>query len=325
MKDIILVLLIIFFALNMGASGVVPSFAAAYGAKLIKKTRIILLFTVFVVIGAVLLGHNVSMTLGKSLIPKEYINRDVVLVIIFSATLSLFLANIMKIPQSTSQVTVGAISGAGLYFGKLYSKALFLKIIPMWIILPLLSFIFTYLLYRLIYPPRHGNLHVYERLFLHEKRVRTAAILVSCYVAFAIGSNNVANAVGPLSGAGIIGIASGLLAISPLFGLGALLLGKGTLETAGKEIVPLGVFSSILVAFVTATLLLVASLFSVPQSLVQLNVCAIFAISFLKNGHRNTLGHYVTRKTFVIWALTPLISVFISYFSLVLFSVQIHK
>jgi len=315
-KITLLILLVVFFAMNMGASGIAPSFAAVYGGRLIGKRKAFFLFTLFVVIGALALGSNVSLTLGKSLLPPGYLNFNSVLIIIFSATLSLFLANILKIPQSTSQVTVGAMTGAGLYFKHLYVKTLLVKIIPMWIILPLLSYILTFLLYRVIYPPKHDNLHIYEKLFLHEKRVRVTAILVSCYVAFAIGSNNVANAVGPLFGAGIIGIIPGLFAVAPVFGLGALVLGKGPLDTAGKEIVPLGVFSSTLVSFVTATLLLIASAFGIPQSLVQLNICSIFAISSLKNGHKSTLDLHITQKTFIVWVVTPLLSVLVSYFSL---------
>jgi sulfate permease len=219
----------------------------------------------------------------------------------------------MKIPQSTSQVTVGSIVGAGLYLGHLGVKTLFLRIIPMWIALPLLAYLFTFFIYRKVYPPEHGNLHIYEKLFSHDRKIKTTAIIVSCYVAFAIGSNNVANAVGPLSGAGIIGLFLGLAAIAPVFGLGAWLMGKGPLETAGKEIVPLGIFSSTLVSFVTATLLLFASILGVPQSLVQLNICSIFAISSLKNGHQFTLDHHITKRTFMVWTLTPLLSVIVAY------------
>jgi len=317
-RPIFLTLLTIFFAINMGASGIAPSFAAAYGGRLIKWGKALFFFSIFVVLGAVILGHNVSLTLGRNLLPKEFLNLDTVLIIIFSASLSLFLANMLKIPQSTSQVTVGAITGVGIYYRHLYIKTLLLKIIPMWIILPCLSYFFTFFLYRLIYPPHHNNLHIYEKMFAHENKLRIASLLVSCYVAFAIGSNNVANAVGPLAGAGILGILPGLILIAPVFGLGALVMGRGTIETAGKEIVPLGLFSSTLVSFVTATLLLFASILGVPQSLVQLNICSIFAISSLKNGHRTTLDLHIARKTMLVWTVTPILSLLLSYLALFL-------
>jgi sulfate permease len=299
--------------MNMGASGIAPSFAALYGGRLIKKRKIIILFSIFVFLGAVILGRNVSLTLGKELLPKEFLSFNTALVIIFSAALGLFLANILRIPQSTSQVTVGAITGAGLYFRHFYFRTLFFKIIPVWIILPLLAYLLTFLIYRIIYPPRQVNLYIYEKLFTHEKKLKITAILVSCYVAFAIGSNNVANAVGPLAGAGVFSIIIGLMIIAPILGLGAGLMGEGTLKTAGKEIVPLGIFSSTIVSFVTATLLLFASLLGIPQSLVQLNICSIFAISSLKNGHRPTLDLHVTKKTFFVWVITPIFSLFIAY------------
>lgn len=303
----------VIFAMNMGASGIAPSFAAVYGGNLIKKHIALLLFTVFVVLGAVTLGKNVSLTLGKNLLPKEFLSLDTALIILAASTLSLFISNILNIPQSTSQVTVGSITGAGLYFRHLYLKTLFLKIIPMWIILPAGAYLLTFFLYRIIYPPKHNNLHIYEKIFAHTDKLKIYSIFVSCYVAFAIGANNVANAVGPLFGAGILGITVGLVGLSGFFGLGAWLMGSGPLHTAGKDIVPLGIFSSTLVSFVTGTLLIFASALGIPQSLVQLNIFSIFAISSLKNGHRNTLDRYVTKKTFIVWIIAPVFSMLLAY------------
>ena len=312
-KIIFLIAVVIFFAMNMGASGIAPSFAAIYGGKLIKKKTLLLLFGLFVILGAVILGRNVALTLGKGLLPQEFVNFDVVLIILTAAASSLFLANILKIPQSTSQVTVGAIVGAGLYFRHLNLATLFIKIIPMWVILPLSSYFLTLAIYKKIYPPEHDNLHIYQKLFANENKLRISTLAVGCYVAFAIGTNNVANAVGPLSAAGILGVNLGLFLVSSLFGIGAWALGKGTLETAGKEIVPLGLFSSIIVSSVTATLLIIASGLGIPQSLVQLNLASIFAVSCLKDGHKTTWDQGIIHKTFAVWLITPLFSMFISY------------
>lgn len=312
---ILLIAVVVFFALNMGASGIAPSFAAAYGGNLLCKKNALLLFGLFVIIGAVVLGSNVSVTLGKSLLPKELLTSRTALIILISASVSLFTANILKIPQSTSQVTVTAITGIGLSLGFKqfnWNKLLF-EIIPMWIVLPLLSYIFTFILYKMIYPPRISNLHLYQKIFAHGKKIKFTSLLVSCYVAFSIGTNNVANAVGPLFGAGLIGIFSGILLIAPLFSIGALLIGNGPLETAGKEIVPLGLVSSTIVSFVTATLLIFASSLGIPQSLVQLNLAAIFAVGCLKNGHKYTLDQHIAKKTFFVWIITPIISLAISY------------
>ncbi|MFH1779088.1 MAG: inorganic phosphate transporter [Candidatus Omnitrophota bacterium] len=179
-KNIFLIILVIFFAFNMGASGIAPSFASTYGGKLIKKKNALILFGLFVILGAVFLGRNVTLTLGKNLLAQELISFNVALIILGSAALGLFVANILKIPQSTSQVTVGAIVGAGLYFQHLNLKTLFFKILPMWVILPLLSYILTLLIYKTIYPPHHNNLHIYQKIFTNEKKLKLSALIVSC-------------------------------------------------------------------------------------------------------------------------------------------------
>ena len=128
-KEILLIVVVIFFAMNMGASGIAPSFSSIYGSRLIRRKHALILFGLFVVIGGVLLGRNVAVTLGKNLLPKGLVTFDVTLIILTAATLGLFLANMLKIPQSTSQVTVGALVGTGMYFKHLNLKILFFKIL----------------------------------------------------------------------------------------------------------------------------------------------------------------------------------------------------
>lgn len=317
-KSIILIAVVIFFAMNMGASGIAPTFSAIYGGKIIKRKFAVLLFMIFVVLGAAILGKGVTKTLSQGILPKGFINFDVALVILASATLSLFLANLLGIPESTSMVTVGAVVGAGLYFRHIQFKT-FLWLIPLWISFPAVSFILTFFLYRIVYPPHHGNLWLYQKIFSNEKKLKALAVLVSCYGAFAVGTNNVANAVGPLAGAGIINPDVALPLIAPLFGLGALTFGKRNIETFGKEVVPLGLITSNLVCLVTGSLLVVASSLGAPFPYVQLNALSIFAISCVKNGHRFTLSHHITRRTMMVWTLTPLLAITVSYALLSLF------
>jgi sulfate permease len=137
-------------------------------------------------------------------------------------------------------------------------------------------------------------------------------IAASCYNAFSVGTNNVANAVGPLSGAGIIGETVGLLLIAPIFGLGSFLFSE-PLKTVSERIVPLGLLTAPIVCLVTGTLMIGASLFGVPQSFVMIKLTSVFAISGLKNGHKLTFLNPVTKKTYLTWLTTPTIAVIISY------------
>lgn len=306
----------------MGASGIAPTFSAVYGGRLINKKLAAILFTIFVILGSVTLGRGVVKTLSQGILPKGFINPDVALVILGSATLSLFLANLLTIPESTSMVTVGAVVGAALYFRHIQLKT-FLWLIPMWLSFPVISFIITFRLYRIIYPPHHGNLWLYQKIFSNERKLRILAIVISCYGAFAVGTNNVANAVGPLAAAGVIDSNTGLFLIAPLFGLGAFIFGKRNIETFGKEVVPLGLITSNLICLVTGSLLILASSLGAPFPYVQLNALSVFAISCVKDGHRFTLNHHITKRTFMVWTLTPLLAISVSYLLLTLFRVKV--
>jgi len=295
----------------MGGGNFAASFAAAHGGRVLTKKKAQILFAIFVFFGAIFIGQPVAQTLGNKIIPHELISFDTVLIILFSATVSLFIANLLHVPQSTSLVTVGSILGVGLYFRGIYTKT-FLYLIPFWIFLPVIGYVLTYLLGRLVYPPRKSNFWVYEKLVNHGGRLKTFVIITSCYNAFSVGTNNVANAVGPLAGANIIDKTLGLALIAPVFGLGSLVFG-GPLKTAGEGIVPLGILTATIICLVTGTLMIIASIFGVPQSFVMITVAAVFAIGALKNGHKLTFANPITKKTYLTWLITPLISVFISF------------
>ncbi|OGC07103.1 hypothetical protein A3H38_03555 [candidate division WOR-1 bacterium RIFCSPLOWO2_02_FULL_46_20] len=312
-KLFLLILSVLFFALNMGGSNIAPAFAALYGAKIIKHKAAVLWFTLFVFLGGILLGFNVVKTLGNEMIPATHMSFDVVLIILISSAMGLFIANILKVPEATSWTTVFAISGVGLALERL-NYGIYLKILPFWIILPLLSFVSTFYLYKKIYPPSQANLHLYQKLFSNQGKVKALALLSSFYIAFAAGTNNVANAVGPLAGAGLVDPLKGLAIVGLLFGLGGLVFGQRIMTTVGQEIVPLGLISASLINLVTASLLIFASVLGIPQSLVQLQALSVMAIGAIKH-ERHIMTQTVSRRIFLTWAITPTLA-FISGFVL---------
>jgi sulfate permease len=311
MANILLIILVTLFALNMGGSNFGASFATTQGGRILSKKKAQILFVIFVFLGAIFVGQPVTQTLGNRIIPVDLIDVKIVLIILFSATLSVLIANLLHVPQSTSLVTVASIVGVGFYFKSIYTH-IFFYLIPFWIILPILGYVLTYFLGKLVYPPRKNNFWIYEKLVNHRTRLRSFVIIASCYNAFSVGTNNVANAVGPLVGANIIDKTWGLILIAPIFGLGSIVF-HGPLKTTSERIVPLGLFSATIICFVSGTLIIIASVMGVPQSFVMIKVASILAISGLKNGHRSTFANPVTKKTYLTWAITPIIAIVLSF------------
>ena len=321
-------LLVAFFlALNMGGSGTSPSFSAAYGANIIRRGLIPGLFGIMVFLGAILAGKATATTIGKDIIDPLMMNHYLVSIILFSVGISLLLANLLGIPQSTSQSTVMALSGAAVYFNVLNTKKLFIEIIPTWFVTPVASFIICLLIGKYIYKPiRRKGYFTYKNISKHPV-IKTLIIMMALYVSFSIGANNVANASGPIAsmvinelqikpaGDGFILIM--LLCtfiIAPGFGIGSSIFGKKILENTGKGIVLFGPVEAIIISFVTATILLLVSVTrGIPTSLVQLNTAGIIGIGVAKLGYRNIFKKTEVNRFFLVWLIAPVIAFFLSF------------
>lgn len=316
-----------FMAINMGGSGTSPSFSAAYGANIIRKDLIPRLFGLFVFLGAIIAGRKVILTIGRGILPGEAMDLTLTTIILLSVAISLLMANMLRIPQSTSQATVFALIGPAIYFNILKTHKLFFEIIPTWLILPIISFIITFLIGKFVYNPiKQKNIIKFERLSTRSS-LKIVVIIASFYVAFAIGANNVANAAGPMasmisnelnispSGSHFLLIMLlTTLIIAPCFSIGSSIFGQRIVQTTGKEITELGPLGATLVSIVTATLLLLASVTrGIPTSLVQLNTASIIALGISKSGWKETLSRTSVKKLVTVWIIAPIISLGLSF------------
>lgn len=312
-----------FLAITMGGSGTAPAFSAAYGANVIRKSLIPGLFGIMVFLGAIIAGKATATTVGKGLLAPEMMSVSVVSIILFSVAISLLIANLSGIPQSTSQSTVLSVSAVALYFNDLHSDKLLLEIIPTWFILPIISFFISLFFGKYIYRPmRRRGLTLQRAQNENMKPIWNGLLVImSLYVAFSIGANNVANAAGPIASMtanelNILGnknfiliMILSTLIIAPSFGIGSSLFGHKIVKNTGKEIVLFGKFEAVIIAFVSASLLLLASLIKgIPTSLVQLNVASILGIGVAKLGTKNIFKKTEVRRFFLMWLIAPIVA-----------------
>jgi sulfate permease len=313
----------IFLAITMGGSGTGPAFSAAYGANVVRKSLIPGLFGIMVFLGAIIAGKQTASTLGKDLINPDVMTFSVVSIILFSVAISLLIANLFGIPQSTSQSTVLAIWAAGLYFHEVNTHKIFLEVIPTWFILPIIAFFLSLFFGKFIYRPmRRRGLTMSRSINVNGKHFINGLILfMSLYVAFSIGSNNVANAAGPIATMTgnelhitgdrnfVLIMILSILMVAPSFTIGSSIFGNKILSNTGKEIVLFGKFEAGIIAFVSASLLLLASVTKgIPTSLVQLNVAAILGVGVAKLGTKNIFRKTEVKKFFIMWIVAPAIS-----------------
>jgi sulfate permease len=308
----------LFFAMNIGASGTAASMGAAYGAGAIKNKRLAMFFVSLAAFwGAVLGGGEVVKTIGNGIIPSSHLSVDIVVIILAGATLTLFLANMLGIPLSTSEVTVGSIIGVGIAYQSLYTDELFV-IVSFWIIIPVLSFFITFTLGKLIgyAENRWSELKGQGKW---TKCLSALLVIGGCLEAFSAGMNNVANAVGPLIGADILSKGNGLWLGALFVSLGAITLGGKVLETNGKKITRLSLLQGSAVSFTGGVLVIIASLFGLPVPLTQVTTCGILGVGAAKDGF-STRQKGVIKQIIMVWIISPLASLVVSYFLTNLFA-----
>jgi len=314
----------IFLTLNMGGSGTAPSFSAAYGAGIVKRSTIPLLFGIFVLLGAMIAGDKVIKTIGGAVLPSENMGVTIVSIVLLASALSIFFANLFKVPQSTSQSTVFALVGCAVALDVLESDKLLYEMIPTWFIMPIISFAITYffglLFYRVFKSFGKSDLAIIRK----QSFWKFITLACSCYVAFSIGSNNIANSAGPLVSLAMNKFELGndglnislimVLIIAPWFGIGSAILGGGVIKTVGRGIVKIDVMEASLISVITASLLLLASITrGIPTSLVQMNTFSVIAIGLLKDGHHNIFSRIQLWRILTVWLIAPLFALLIGF------------
>jgi sulfate permease len=307
---IIAIAVALFMGLNIGGNNAAASMGAAYGAKVRTKYQAVLLIGVFSVLGAVLSGGEVIKTLGKDiLLSPVTIELESAIIAVAAAGITVFLANLLRIPISTSQAAVGSVVGIGFFYGaSKINVPLIGYIISWWIITPILSWLLAYLMGKYLYTSILIWLAEHHGSDASIRRSLNILLTISgCYVAYSAGANNAANAVGPFVGAGLIGSTTGSIFGGLAIGLGALILGGRVLDTVGKEITELCMIRAIFVEFSSAIIVHVASIKGIPISLGEIVAAGIIGIGCANSG-MHLVKSDVVKKILMAWIISPLLA-----------------
>lgn len=308
---ITLLIISIFLGMNMGVSGFSVSFTPSYGSGLLTRKKAILFYTIFVLIGGVLIGPRVVTTLTTKISQTSF-GEYSGLIIIISSGLMMFLTNLLRIPQSTSFITVSAFTGAAFYYHQVNWHTI-IKILYVAIIFCILAFLITYFIKKIFYPPRNSNFRLYEKSFAHNDKLKKFIFWTDCYSAFAVGTNNIANVVAPILLSVSVNPILFIVPIGLSFGLGSLVLGKGVINTISKEIIPIGQISAGIISLVTSSFVITASLLGLPTPYVQLTTFSVLAISSVKDGFYLTYKKSVVKKIISVWVIAPILTFLLSY------------
>ena len=299
---------------SIGANDAANSLGTAVGAKAITLKQAIILICVFGFLGAFFQGGHVAKTIGKGIVPMQDLTKDmatcVALVAASGACAWVVIATRWKIPISTSHSIVGAVAGAGLAIGAPIKYKIILDIFICWFLTPIGAALLAYVFYRVFKT-------IFYRFIPHRiagPLIRTLVIVSGCYVAFTWGANDVANATGVMSGAGIM-----LPHISIVIGAAAILLGITTcgyrvIQTVGTGITNLLPIMAFAAQLASAINVHIYTLIGIPVSTSHSIVGAIFGVGLVR-GVR-AINTRIIREIVLCWLATPFVSGIVSFTTL---------
>jgi len=285
-----------FLGWGLGANDSANIFGTGVATGTVKYRTAILLTSVFVLLGSVLEGPKCMATVSdlSLLIPLD------AFFCCLASAITLTILTYFAIPASSSQAVIGAILAAGIISGTADFTRLF-KIVSCWVFTPISGIILGYFLHRIlgyfldktVKSVPHRNLVYYIGI-----------IVVGCYGAYSLGSNNVANVTGVYVGSGILSAEMASLIGGVSIVSGVLTYSKKVMMTVGKGIVPLDPFSALVVVLTNASTLHIFTQIGVPISSSQAVVGAVVGVGMV--GNLRTVSPKMLARITVGWVMTPI-------------------
>jgi len=326
----------IFLGWSLGTNDAANVFGTAVATKMVKFRTAAIIASIFVIIGAVISGAGAAHTLGK-LGAVNALSGSFTVALAAAVTVAAMTK--MGLPVSTTQAIVGAIVGWDFFAGALIDTDALTKIVSTWVLNPIITAIFSYILYKgTMFLLKHVKIHLLDL----DMYTRILLILIGAFGAYSLGANNIANVMGvfvtanPFKDLNLFYILH-LSGTQVLFLIGGLAIALGiftysykVMKTVGKSIFKLSPLSALIVVLAESLVLfmfaseslakLLISLHLPPLPLVPISssqavVGGVIGIGIAKGGGR-AINLSVLNKIALGWVFTPLSSGIISFFAL---------
>ena len=292
-----------FMGWGLGSNDAANLFGPAVGSRALRFWTAASLASLFVVIGAVVMGSRGFATYG-AIGTQTLISAFTVML---AAGITVTVMTVFGLPVSSTQAAVGAIIGGSLLSTSGVNWQPLIKIFVSWVLTPIGGMIAAYIPYKIasLYPHT-----LVGRFASHDRFIRWGLVLVTCYGAFSLGANNVANVTGVYVKSGLLSPSTAAIFGSLAIALGILTFSKRVIRTVGSGLVPLDPFAALVVVLGESITLNLYAMIGVPVSASQAVVGAVVGIGLVK-GVKTIDGRALVRVLFG-WLGTPTIACGIS-------------
>jgi len=288
-----------FMGWGVGSNDAANLFGPAVGSRALRFWTAASLASLFVVIGAVFMGSRGFATYG-AIGTQTLVSSFTVML---AAGITVAVMTLLGLPISSTQATVGAIIGGSLLNASGVNLQPLVKIFLSWVLTPIGGMAAAYIPYKIITLYPHT---LVGRFASHDRFIRWGIVLVTCYGAFSLGANNVANVTGVYVKSGLMAPSTAAIFGSLAIALGILTFSRRVIRTVCSGLVPLDPFAALVVVLAEAITLNVYALIGVPVSASQAVVGAVIGIGLVKGV--NTIDGRALVRVLFGWLGTPTIA-----------------
>jgi len=288
----------LFMGWSLGANDAANVFGPTVEAGALRFRTAAFIASIFLIAGAVAMGTRGFATyegLGAQTVVTS-------LVTMLAAGVTVTLMTLLGLPVSSTQAVVGALIGSGLAAGNV-SLAPLLKISVSWVLTPIGGAAIAFTLMKLLKAFPNA---LPARFLARTRLLGGLLVLATCYSAFSLGANNVANVTGVYVSAGLLLPLHAAVLGGAAISLGMCTFSKRVIRTVGARLVQLDSVSALIVVLAQAATLNVYAIAGVPVSASQAVVGAVLGIGLAQGVQ--TVDIRVLRKILFGWVGTPAVA-----------------
>lgn len=281
---------------GIGANDTANAFGPQVGASVVTLRQAAVLTAAFGFLGAVVEGQKIFPALGG----LTHLSLDMSVLAVLSAAIFVNVMTRLGLPISTSHAIVGALVGVGLAERVGFNIPILTKVATAMVATPVGSATIAFLVYKGLAALAAGRL---GSALAFQRSVRYAAVVIGCYAAYAMGANNVGNAMAPYVAVGVIAPFPAAILGGAAIAVGVLTYSHRVIMVVGKQITALDPISALVATMATAITVHLFTQLGIPVSTSQAIVGAVAGVGLTKG----IMG--VNRRTLMVIPVGWVVSV----------------
>lgn len=291
---------------SIGASSGSNVISMLTGPHITNLRTAAIVVSVFLFLGAVLQGGEVTKTIGEDIIPKDELakNRLAVFSALLAAAILIIFTTFEAVPVSASQAVVGSLVGCAIVL-RLTDKLDIFEIEAIffsWLLTPIISLILAYVIYKIISAPLSKRIS----LVAYSETFRLLAIMATAFTAYGIGANNIGNASGLIASSNSADWAAAMLIGALTMVLGILFHSEGIIRTVSKNITPMDPVTSFTAQLSAGIVTYYFALTGIPISTIQALIGGLTGVGLTKGA--GMTNNKLFTQIFIGWIVTPVMA-----------------